>query len=85
MTSAFDKRCDLPEANDDDGKAQGGCPKPSQDRGLKAKKMTVTPQHRRGRQSWKDSPKAKTIAGTISLLLGVGWIVMLVFAVLSLL
>jgi hypothetical protein len=47
--------------------------------------MTVTAQHRRGRQSWKDGPKAKTIAGTISLLLCVGWIVMLVFAVLSLL
>jgi hypothetical protein len=47
--------------------------------------MTVTPQHRRDRRSWKDNAKAKTIAGTISLLSCAGWIVMLVFAVLSLL
>ena len=84
MTSAFDKRCDLPEANDDDAKP-AGLPQAWSRSGAEGKEMTVTAQHRRGRQSWKDSPKAKTIAGTISLLLCVGWIVMLVFAVLSLL
>jgi folate-dependent phosphoribosylglycinamide formyltransferase PurN len=47
--------------------------------------MTVRPRHRRGRQSWKDSAKAKTIAGTISLLLCAGYMVMLVFAFLSML
>ena len=37
----------------------------------------------RGRRSWKDSPKAKTIAATISLLLIAGLIVVLAFALLS--
>jgi len=36
-----------------------------------------------GRRSWKDSPKAKTIAATISLLLIAGLIVVLTFALLS--
>jgi hypothetical protein len=46
-----------------------------------SEEMTVTSQNRHGRQSWKDSPRAKMIAGTISLLLGVGLIVALVFAI----
>jgi hypothetical protein len=36
-----------------------------------------------GRRSWKDSPKAKTIAATISLLLIAGLIAVLAFALLS--
>jgi hypothetical protein len=45
--------------------------------------MTITSRYRHGRRSWKDSPRAKTIAATISLLLGVGLIIVLVFAFLS--
>jgi hypothetical protein len=38
---------------------------------------------RYGRRSWKDSPKAKAIAATISLLLIAGLIAVLAFALLS--
>ena len=41
--------------------------------------MVVTRRYRHRRRSWKDSSGAKTIAATLSLLLGVGLIV-LVFA-----
>jgi hypothetical protein len=36
-----------------------------------------------GRRTWKDSPKAKAIAATISLLLIAGLIAVLTFALLS--
>jgi hypothetical protein len=36
-----------------------------------------------GRQSWKDSPKLKTIAATVSSLLIAGLIAVLAFALLS--
>ena len=42
--------------------------------------MTVTSRYRHGGRSWKDSPRAKAIVATISLLLGVGLIVVLIFA-----
>jgi hypothetical protein len=48
--------------------------------GLRAKKMIATSH---GRRSWKDNPKAKTIAATVSLLLITGLIAVLAFALLS--
>jgi hypothetical protein len=42
--------------------------------------MVVTNRYRHPRRSWKDSPGAKTIAATLSLLLGVGLIIVLAFA-----
>jgi hypothetical protein len=45
--------------------------------------MVVTRQYRHGRRSWKDGPGAKTIAATISVLLGVGLIIVLAVSFLS--
>jgi hypothetical protein len=44
--------------------------------------MTVTSQYRRSRRSWKDSPKARTIARAILLSI-VGLIAVVAFAFLS--
>jgi hypothetical protein len=47
---------------------------------LKGEEMSATSH---GRRSWKDSPTAKAIAATISLLLIAGLIAVLAFALLS--
>jgi len=49
--------------------------------GAEGKEMTVIGQPYRRRRSWKDNPRAKAIAATLS----VGWILILVFAILSML
>jgi hypothetical protein len=54
-------------------------PSPGRD-WIKGEEMIATSH---GRRSWKDNPKAKTIAATISLLLIAGLIAVLVFALLS--
>jgi hypothetical protein len=47
---------------------------------IKGEEMSATSH---GRRSWKDSPTAKAIAATISLLLITGLIAVLAFALLS--
>jgi hypothetical protein len=54
-------------------------PSPGRD-WIKGEEMIATSHER---QSWKDNPKAKTIAATISLLLIAGLIAVLAFALLS--
>jgi len=50
---------------------------------LEGEEVTIISRYRRGRRSWKDSPKTKTIARAVSLLLIVGLVVLLALGFLS--